>query len=364
MSFISTHLPVQKRETRWVLLGVLSLMISIALQYLGLPASFLLGPMFVAILFAQKNIVMQPTKPLIRCCQGTIGVMISLALPLDAISNISQHLLLFFGGVLSVLIASTVLSGILAYRRVVPGTVAIWGSSPGAATVMTLMAQDYGADVRLVALMQYLRVIMVSLAAVLVTHFFMPNIAGNQDHQLHLYETVQWADFVKTLVLIAFSVIASKYLKLPSGPLIIAILLGIAVNYWGWFQIDLPTPFLFFCYAIIGWNIGARFTGEATRYAIKIMPNIFFSILLLIGFCSLLSVGLVRYFGIDPLTAYLAMSPGGADSIAIIASTSSNVDVSFIMAMQTCRLFFMLIFGPLLATKAAQIVEHYRENRN
>lgn len=32
-----------------------------------------------------------------------------------------------------------------------PGNTAIWGSSPGAATVMTLMAGSYGADVRLVA---------------------------------------------------------------------------------------------------------------------------------------------------------------------------------------------------------------------
>ena len=41
--------------------------------------------------------------------------------------------------------------------------------------------------------------------------------------------------------------------------------------------------------------------------------------------------------GVDPLTAYLATSPGGSDSIAIIAA-STNVDVSFVMAMQTFRM--------------------------
>ncbi|WP_068716613.1 AbrB family transcriptional regulator [Vibrio tritonius] len=362
MSLLSTHYFDRKKERYWLELAVLSFVISVGMQYFSFPAAFLLGPMFAAILFAQKNRVMQPARPLIRYCQSTIGVMISLALPIEALSNISQHLMLFFGGVFSVLIASTVLSGILAYRRVVPGTVAIWGSSPGAATVMTLMAQDHGADVRLVALMQYLRVIMVSLAAALVTHFFMPVSGLPTEHHIHLYEPIVWPDFINTLILISVSVIVSKYLKLPSGPLIIAIVLAITVNYLGLFTIVLPTPYLFFCYAIIGWNIGARFTGEATRYAIKIMPNICISILLLIGFCSLLSLALVRYFDIDPLTAYLAMSPGGADSIAIIASTSHNVNVSFVMAMQTCRLFFMLIFGPILATKAAQIVERLKQN--
>ena len=36
-----------------------------------------------------------------------------------------------------------------------PGTTALWGTSPGAASVMTIMAESYGADMRLVAFMQY-----------------------------------------------------------------------------------------------------------------------------------------------------------------------------------------------------------------
>lgn len=37
-----------------------------------------------------------------------------------------------------------------------------------------------------------------------------------------------------------------------------------------------------------------------------------------------------------PLTAYLATSPGGADSVAIIAA-SAHVEISFVMAMQLAR---------------------------
>ena len=52
--------------------------------------------------------------------------------------------------------------------------------------------------------------------------------------------------------------------------------------------------------------------------------------------------------GIDPLTAYLATSPGGADSVAIIAS-SSKVDQPFVMAMQIARFVVVLLTGPSLA---------------
>ena len=64
----------------------------------------------------------------------------------------------------------------------------------------------------------------------------------------------------------------------------------------------------------------------------------------LVGLATLLVV----LAGIDPLTAYLATSPGGADSAAIIAM-ASNVDVAFVMAMQTTRLVLVLLVGPSLA---------------
>jgi uncharacterized membrane protein AbrB (regulator of aidB expression) len=54
---------------------------------------------------------------------------------------------------------------------------------------------------------------------------------------------------------------------------------------------------------------------------------------------------LTKTLGTDPLTAYLATSPGGMDSIAIIAS-STNVDTPFIMAMQTVRFLLVLFVGP------------------
>ena len=61
------------------------------------------------------------------------------------------------------------------------------------------------------------------------------------------------------------------------------------------------------------------------------------------------------FAGIDPLTAYLATSPGGADSVAIIAA-SSHVDVPFVMALQTGRFLVVLLIGPRLARFVARRV--------
>jgi uncharacterized membrane protein AbrB (regulator of aidB expression) len=52
--------------------------------------------------------------------------------------------------------------------------------------------------------------------------------------------------------------------------------------------------------------------------------------------------------GVDLLSAYLATSPGGTDTILIIA-TSTPVDLSFILGGQLVRFLLILLLGPWMA---------------
>ena len=107
------------------------------------------------------------------------------------------------------------------------------------------------------------------------------------------------------------------------------------------------------CYAVVGWIIGLRFTREIVVYAARMLPRITTSILMLIIVCGGLAWVLLLALGTDMLTAYLATSPGGADSIAIIAA-SSKVDLPFVMAMQTARFLLVILIGPSLARMVAR----------
>ena len=83
------------------------------------------------------------------------------------------------------------------------------------------------------------------------------------------------------------------------------------------------------------------------------LPLILGATLVLIALCGAVAVLMVWGAGVDPLTAYLATSPGGSDSIAIIAA-STNVDVSFVMAMQTVRMIAVLFVAPVLTKFIAE----------
>jgi membrane AbrB-like protein len=84
----------------------------------------------------------------------------------------------------------------------------------------------------------------------------------------------------------------------------------------------------------------------------RVFPRVLACTLVLVGFCAGLGVLLVVFLGVEPLTAYLATSPGGADSVAIIAS-SSKVDAGFVMAMQMSRFMAVRLLGPVMARAMA-----------
>ncbi|NVN12209.1 AbrB family transcriptional regulator, partial [Nguyenibacter vanlangensis] len=115
----------------------------------------------------------------------------------------------------------------------------------------------------------------------------------------------------------------------------------------GGLAIILPPWLLAVAYALVGWSIGLRFTRPILRHAARAAPRVLAAIAALIVLCGGMGWVLARLAGIDPLTAYLATSPGGADSVAIIAA-SSPVDLAFVMAMQLMRFVVVVAVTPAL----------------
>jgi hypothetical protein len=54
----------------------------------------------------------------------------------------------------------------------------------------------------------------------------------------------------------------------------------------------------------------------------------------------------MRLAHVDALTAYLVTSPGCLDSVAIIAASTLQVDLSFVLAFQSVRLLLAIALAP------------------
>jgi membrane AbrB-like protein len=293
--------------------------------------------------------------------QGVIGCMIANMAPLAIAGEILSRWPVFVFGVLAVIAVSTLLGWWMTRMHILPGTAVLWGSSPGAATAMVVMAEAHGADARLVAFMQYLRMAVVATGASIVARIWNLNpshaMAGDPAHAaagVVWFPSVHWLPFLETLALATLGPLVAYLLNIRSGGLLIPLAAGLLLNHLGWLSFELPPWLLVLSYAVVGWSIGLRFTRSLLAHVAKAFPPVLACMLALIALCGVLAGVLVFAAGVDPLTAYLATSPGGADSVAIIAA-SSKVDVPFVMAMQTSRLIAVIFLAPIITRYIAAL---------
>ena len=330
---------------QWTLLLALSVTFAAALEALHLPAALMLGPMLAAILLAAAETSTRVSSLPFFAAQAVIGAMVARGLPASVLVDLRKDWLLFAAVILLVVTVSTSLGWLLARWQVLPGTTAIWGASPGGASAMVLMSDAYGADMRLVAFMQYLRVVFVATLASVVAAVWTSGTGGAP--AVVWFPPVDWPAFAETLAVIAGGAAVARRLRIPAGALLGPLVLGVVLQGAGLLKIELPPWLLAVSYALIGWTIGLRFTREIIAHAARAAPLLAAAVLVLIALCGGLAALLVVTVGVDPLTAYLATSPGGVDTVAIIAA-SSNVNVPFVMAMQACRLIVVLMASPAL----------------
>lgn len=333
--------------SRWAILLAISAAISVGFELLHLPAALLLGPMLAAIFLGVNGGAVTMPRPAFLVAQGVVGTLMARAMPPTVIGQILTAWPVILVGVASVVLTANTIGYLLARFRVLPGTTAVWGASPGAATAMVIMAEAYGGDTRLVAVMQYLRVLMVATMASLAARFYLgATLTGGT--AAAWFPAVHWANFAGTLAVIGLGLTLSRVFRLTTGAMILPMLFAIGLQGAGVLTVELPPVLLAVSYAICGWAIGSRFNREIIVYAARALPTILLAIVILIAICTVYACVLASVTGVDFLTAYLATSPGGADSVAIIAA-SSNVDMSFVMAMQTMRFFMVLFTGPATA---------------
>jgi len=337
----------------WGVLLAGSVALSSALHLAHLPAAVLLGCMLCGIGLSAREVDISVPKPLFVMAQGLLGCLIAKSLELSVLSKVAHDWPLFLGIAGCVMAASAGLGWVLMRRQILPGTTAIWGLAPGAASAMVLMAEDYGADVRLVAFMQYLRVVIVTAVASLVAGLWTHHAASVAHAAVPWFMVHSPANIGFTLLLAIVGSGAAVWFEVPGGAMLVPLVSGIALQSLEALTLELPAAVLVIAYAVIGWSIGLRFTRSILMHAWRVLPKVLGAILVLIGVGAVLAVALVELGQLEPLTAYLATSPGGADSVAVIAATSA-VDAGFVMAMQMVRFVMVLLFGPHLSKFVAK----------
>ncbi|MCO6389791.1 AbrB family transcriptional regulator [Aliihoeflea aestuarii] len=339
----------------WTALLALSAALFLLMEFADLPAAMLIGCMIAGIVVGVRGGDVSVLPVAFAGAQAVIGCLIAASLTPAIFPVFVSNWHLFALSVLATIFASSALGWLISTWKVLPGTVGVWGSAPGASTAMVLMAGAFGADQRLVAFMQYLRVIMVSIGAALVARLWV-DTSGVDLPAPVWFPPIETASFAMTLAIAGLGAGLGILTRLPSPYFLGAFILGSVVHLGFGVDFQIPHWLTMLSFALVGWTIGLKFTSDTLRHAARALPQVVLSILVLMGFCGGIAYVLAHEMGIDPLTAYLATSPGGMDTIAIIAAATDSVDLSFVMTMQALRFLFVLLLGPMIARLVARLV--------
>ncbi|HVW93304.1 MAG TPA: AbrB family transcriptional regulator, partial [Devosia sp.] len=257
---------------RWLGLLVLSVVFAALLELTGIPAALLLGPLVAGILVSVAGApVTIPQMPYLAG-QAVVGCLVASVLTGDIVRSFVADWPLFLAVVAAVIVASGILGWVMSRWSVLPGTTAVWGTSPGAASAMMLMAGEFGADMQLVAFMQYLRVVFVALAATLMARFWIG--AGSMSQAIIWFPPIDPAGFVETLALAGIGGFLGVRFRVPAGAMLVPLIAGSVLHVLGLIQIVLPEWLLAICYAVLGWRIGLGFTRRIVMHALRSLPQV------------------------------------------------------------------------------------------
>ncbi|MGJ9412965.1 AbrB family transcriptional regulator [Aeromicrobium sp. CF4.19] len=330
-------------------LVLLAVAVAVAVGLLGLvgaPTPSLFGGLVGAAVVALTLPRPPSLHPLVgRSGQAVIGLVVAVEVDLEALGSLGSSWPAVIAVIGLTLVASIGL-GQLLRRDGVSATTATFASVAGGASSMTALAQDAGADQRIVAVVQYVRVLVILLTLPLVVSQVFDTDTGTEPAPA-LLAMPAWVDVALVLVVCVGGPLLGKLLRIPSPALLGALVVGVGVGATGPLDEAVVPPLVQAAgFVVIGVQAGIGFTRQTLALLRGIVVTVLVSIVLLIVFCAALALPLAEATGVSRLDAYLATSPGGLP-VVLATATGTGGDLTFISAVQLLRLLAIILTLPL-----------------
>jgi membrane AbrB-like protein len=199
--------------------------------------------------------------------------------------------------------------------------------------------------------MQYLRVLVVVVltpvvVALAFSHPHGADTGGSPSSAPLIGSLHDWALMGAALALGALVAVAART---PAGsllaPMIVAAVLTLVVD-----DFQVPAIVREPAFAAIGLQVGLRFTPKLVRRAGRLLVPSLLCIAGLLVACFGLAVLLTATTHATLLDSYLATTPGGLYAV-LAAAFGTGADTTFVIAVQTLRLFVMVLLAPVVVRR-------------
>ncbi|GAA4742911.1 AbrB family transcriptional regulator [Modestobacter marinus] len=338
-----------RRFLDWAVVLVVGIGATLALDLLAVPSAALFGGLVAGLgraLIGSTPLALP--RPASTGAQAVIGVSIGALVQAETLRTVAEHWL----PVLLITVATLGVSLVAGQlMRLQPGISPVTGAFAmiaGGASGITAMARDLGADEQVVAVLQYLRVLLIVTAMPIVATTVYGASGG--EGAVPADDGPGWpAGLLFTVVCVVTGVLLGRLSRLPVGALLGPLAVAAVLDVTGLAQGATVPPLVEAAgFLAIGLQVGLGFTRASLRLVGRALPLAVVLIVGAVAACAGLGVLLSRTAGVSALDGYLATTPGGLYAV-LATATGSGADATFVLAVQVLRLFVMLFSAPLLA---------------
>lgn len=329
-------------------LGASTFAVALALDAAGLDGAFLFAALLVGLavaLLRPRSRAAIPRRAFIAA-QATLGAMLGTFLDSSSLSSLADDWLPVAVVSVATLALSVAAGMVLTRTTELDSPTGTLGMVAGGASGIVAMADELGADARLVAFMQYLRVLIVVLTIPLVAAVGFPGA----DRGLALDEGPLLAglgDWALTALVAIVGASVGRLTRLPAATLLGPLLLAGAVALVEPDAIQVPPLAREVAFALIGLEVGLRFTAETLRAMGRLVRAVVVAIVALMAGSFLFAIGLSATTSATLLESYLATTPGGLYAVLAVAF-AVGADTTFVVGVQTLRMLLLVILAPFV----------------
>ncbi len=335
----------------WVPLLGLTALTTAAMAALAVPSPALFAGLIVAtgLALAGRGPASIPAAGTVAA-QAVIGVVIGVIAQPDTLTGLADDAGAVLLAGLATLAVSMGAGLLMGRRRDVSPLTGMLALTAGGASGLTAISHDLGGDDRVVAVVQYLRVGVVTATMPVVAALAFGAVVGGPEPVADgAAGAPWWIDLGFMGVCIAAGLGLARVTRVPAGGLLGPMVVALALSLAGLsFGASPPQVVVEIAYAVIGWQAGLRFTRESLRTVVGVLPLAGVLIVAVIAACAGLGLVLSALTGSTPLEGYLATTPGGVYAV-LATAISAGVDVTFVVTVQVLRVIIMLLLVPLLA---------------
>jgi membrane AbrB-like protein len=328
--------PRTPRAAAVLVLGA-TVLFSAVFYLLHVPSAVLFGSLLGGMAHALTSPTHLQVPPIaFRLGQALIGVTIGSLVSLSSLATMGSALLPILAVTIGTIVISLAAGRLLALRDDVSQVTGAFALIAGGASGVVAIARDLGADDRVVTVVQYLRVLAVLVAMPVVTA-----LVFDPEHGLGQFEQgsaplVDELGFVA--VALALGLVVARVVPITTATLLAPLAVAAVLGALGWFgDASVPTALQWLGYALIGGQVGLRFTRASLTSITRMLPAVLALIVGMVALTALMGGLLAWLTPVDGLTAYLATTPGGLFAVLATAADSGS-DVTYVMAVQLFRL--------------------------